>query len=141
MSSTISRFLKEIIAADKRSKNCVNALRLSLCDDITDRVSALLADYRIDDEDILCTWVVAQIFKNNPQIKFPAKLHPRLSGILRFFQYKNAEILQKFRETGKMLNENSLAFMPSGGLLLKCLNPDETQYLWSVDFVVTQPNQ
>ncbi|MDR1744117.1 MAG: hypothetical protein LBR48_09950 [Dysgonamonadaceae bacterium] len=125
-----------VLTVDKKARNCVNALRLSLCDAVTDRdASALLADYRIDDEDILCTWAVAQIFKSNPQIHLPAEIQPRLVGVLRFFQYKNAEILNKFRDAGESLNEKNVAFMPVNGLLLKCLNPNVVQYLWNVELM------
>jgi hypothetical protein len=131
-------FLKETINIQPRDKRL---LRLSYANTLTqDDVSDLLQDYNIEEDSIDFSLRLAYLLKRNPQLKFPGKIVPRLEGIIRYYQYKNATLLCAFNAVGKQLNKKKIPILLMKGILLRYFRPNEPRFMWDIDFLVPEEN-
>jgi hypothetical protein len=131
-------FLKETITITKHDRLL---LRLLFADTLTqDNISELLVDYDIDEAPVDFSLRLAYLLKNHPQIEFPPQFLPRLEGLIRFFQYKNATLLCGFNEVGKRLNKKQIPILLMKGILFRYFYPNEPRFMWDVDFLVPEEN-
>jgi hypothetical protein len=131
-------FLKENAKISQTDKLL---LRLSFADTITQEdITNVLIGYEIDDAHIGFTLLLAYLHKRHSYITFPEEIVPRLEGLIRFFQHKNATLLCAFGELGRQLNAKEIPILLMKGIAMRYFRPNEPRLMWDVDFLVPEEN-
>ncbi|GAB7140744.1 hypothetical protein RsTz2092_06960 [Deferribacterales bacterium RsTz2092] len=111
--------------------------RLTYADTITtDEMMQLLDGYDIEHSMLEYNLMLARFMKMQPSAPLPVKLKPRLQGVLRYFQYKNATQLTGFSVVGRALNKADIPVMLIKGALMRRVMPALPRVMGDVDFVV-----
>ncbi|GHU12313.1 hypothetical protein FACS189449_05750 [Alphaproteobacteria bacterium] len=113
----------------------IRLLRLMFADNTTENdVLDILSQYDIFDEFLGVNLLLAFLVNRHPGIKHP--LVPVLQGVVRYFQYKNAFLLEGFWKIGKELNRRGIPILIIKGLVMRHLYPRYLRHMYDVDFVV-----
>jgi hypothetical protein len=114
-------------------------LRLSFAEMVTQEdISVLLAGYDIESARLEFSLLLAYLLKRNLHLEFPKQITPRLEGIIRYFQHRNATLLCAFNEIGKQLNEKKIPILLMKGIAMRYFRPNEPRCMWDVDFMVPE---
>jgi hypothetical protein len=129
-------FLKEEVNIGEKDKLLI---RLSFADIVApDDLVNLLSDYDIENARLDFNLLLAYLLKKYPDLGFPKEIVPRLEGVIRFFQYKNATLLHAFKEVGAQLNLKKIPILLIKGILMRYINPNEPRLMFDVDFIVPE---
>ena len=93
-------------------------------------------DYVIEKEKLTFNFLLAHLFKNNPQIEIPENIRPRLQGVLRLFQYNNVPLLLGLKQLVYELNKNNIPVMLVKGAAMRILESDKARMMYDVDCAV-----
>ena len=93
-------------------------------------------DYNIEKETLFFNFLLAHLFQNNPDIKIPKDIEPRLKGVLRWFQYRNVLLLSGLKQLVVGLNDNDIPLLFMKGCAMKILEPDKSRMMFDVDCAV-----
>ncbi len=80
--------------------------------------------------------MLSYVKKIHPELTFTAYESPRLDGLLKFFRFKNLDLMKHYTKVGRMLNEkNGIPMIIKGGLM-KHLRPDLPRLMGDIDIVI-----
>ncbi|MDR0543693.1 MAG: nucleotidyltransferase family protein [Dysgonamonadaceae bacterium] len=123
------------------SEKDILLLRLLFCNSATqDNIDKLLEGYDMDSASLAFNTLLAYLMQEHSDIKFPDELIPRLKGVIRFLQYKNAALLEGFSDAGKRLNAKNIPLLLIKGIAMRFLDISKPRLMWDVDFVVDEEN-
>lgn len=80
--------------------------------------------------------LLAYFMKDHPELRFTPYEEPRLNGLLKFYRFKNLEIISHFTKIGKELNKVGIPFMLLKGGAMKHLRPDLPRVMGDTDILV-----
>jgi len=93
-------------------------------------------DYNIEKEKLTFNFLLAQIFQNNPDIKMPKEIEPRLKGVLKLFQYYNVPLLLGLKQLIQELNKQNIPVLLVKGAAMRVLEANKARMMYDVDCAV-----
>jgi len=99
-------------------------------------LDSVLSSFVIDNEPLERIYLLTKIHTKHPELLFPAKINPRLEGLIKYFIVGNATLLQGFNCIADELEKNNIPIMLMKGIALKFYFPREPRYMWDVDILV-----
>jgi len=80
--------------------------------------------------------LLSYVMKMHPQLKFDAYTGPRLEGLLRYFRFKNLELISHYTKIGKALNAAGIKPMILKGGAMKYLRPELSRAMGDIDILL-----
>lgn len=80
--------------------------------------------------------ILAYIMKENAHLEFSAYEGPRLSGLLKFFRFRNLKVISHFTKYTRALNEQGVVPLLIKGGAMKFLRPELSRVMGDTDIVV-----
>ena len=112
-------------------------LRMALSEHVGQQeLDAFLADWDIEAAPIKSVLLVAYMMKTRPELRFPASLTPRLTGVLSFCRFQNLKREAHFCKLGMALRERGIPFLILKGGAMKVYRPDFPRWMGDIDLLV-----
>ena len=112
-------------------------LRLALSESLgQEELDAFLDSWDIEAAPIKSVLLVAYLMKTRPELKFPASLTPRLTGVLSFCRFQNLKREAHFCKLGAALREQGIPFLILKGGAMKVYRPDFPRWMNDIDLLV-----
>jgi len=80
--------------------------------------------------------LLSYVMKAHPELKFDAYTGPRLEGLLKFYRFKNLNLMSHYIQIGKELNKHGVIPLIMKGGAMKYLRPDLSRAMSDVDILV-----
>lgn len=80
--------------------------------------------------------LLAYVMKEHPELKFNDYTLPRLRGLLKFFRFKNLELLAQYTKICGALNKQGIIPMILKGGAMKYLRPEFPRVMGDIDILV-----
>ncbi len=82
--------------------------------------------------------MLAYIMKMHPDMKFTAYEEPRLQGLLKFYRYKNLDIISHYGKICRALNNAGITPLILKGGAMKYLRPELPRVMGDIDILVPE---
>jgi len=99
-------------------------------------IDSLMRNYDIDTAPYEMALQMAVLVRENPHLRFPEKLLPRLNGIFQYTHYQNTTQLHAFAQAAAALGEKGILPLMMKGVAFKYFFPSEPRIMNDTDFLV-----
>lgn len=103
-----------------------------------EELDILLKNWDIEAKQNNKNLLLAYFMKYHPELTFTQYEGPRLKGLLKFFRFQNLQLVAKFSQYGKILNQHGIVPLIFKGGLMRHLRPELPRVMGDVDLLVPE---
>ncbi len=101
-----------------------------------ENLDKLFEVWKLDENDAKTALLLAYVKKQNPNLKWPEEILPRLNGVMNFFRFANLGLLAHYTKICKKLNEHDIVPMIIKGGAMKHLRFDLPRHMGDIDVLI-----